>query len=180
MSTFVRRINLFGGPGSGKSTLAAHLFSELKTRGVSVELVQEHVKTWAYEKREITAFDQVFLFAEQLRREHSFLANGVRFVITDSPLLLSLCYAERVGLKSWKSLLEVSDDFDVVYPAFNIFVERDMSVYEASGRYETPEQAMTVDQQLLNVMDVEFVPYVKVKTTEREQALERVLRVIRS
>ena len=34
-------INLFGGPNVGKSTYAAHLYAQMKIRGLSVALVNE-------------------------------------------------------------------------------------------------------------------------------------------
>jgi len=39
------RINFLAGPGAGKSTTTAWIFSELKLRQVSVELVTEYVKS---------------------------------------------------------------------------------------------------------------------------------------
>jgi adenylate kinase family enzyme len=37
-------INLFGGPGCGKSTLAARIFSILKLKDISCELINEYAK----------------------------------------------------------------------------------------------------------------------------------------
>ena len=62
----IRRIGLFGGPGTGKSTLSAMAYSKLKTMGINVELVQEYVKSWAYEKRMVSSFDQLYLLAEHM------------------------------------------------------------------------------------------------------------------
>jgi len=84
----IRRICLFGGPGCGKSTTAAYVYSQLKRLGCSVELIQEYVKAWAYEKREVTSFDQVYLLAKQIRMEDLALRNGVKFVVTDSPVYM--------------------------------------------------------------------------------------------
>jgi len=53
-------INLWGGPGTGKSTSAAHLFGMAKIAGVNAELVQEYVKSWAWEGRTIHSFDQLY------------------------------------------------------------------------------------------------------------------------
>ena len=83
------RINLLAGPGSGKSTTAAWLFSELKIRHISVELITEYVKSWATQKRQVTTFDQVYLFGKQMQYEYRFLNNGIKNVVTDSPLILS-------------------------------------------------------------------------------------------
>lgn len=62
-------INLYGGPGAGKSTSAAFLYYLLKANGFNVELVREYVKDWAWEKRVITNYDQIYFLGKQVRRE---------------------------------------------------------------------------------------------------------------
>ena len=48
----------------------------MKADGHELELVDEYVKSWAYEKREIHSFDQAYLFTQQLRKEHLVLRNN--------------------------------------------------------------------------------------------------------
>ena len=64
----IKRICIYGGPGSGKSTLAAEMYSLLKKKKRSVELVREWVKNWAYQNKNIKSFDQVLIFANQLHQ----------------------------------------------------------------------------------------------------------------
>jgi hypothetical protein len=64
-----RIINLYGGPGTGKSTSAAFLYYLLKNDNVNAELVREYVKDWAWEKRSINTYDQLYLLGKQIRKE---------------------------------------------------------------------------------------------------------------
>ena len=139
-----RRINLMAGPGVGKSTMAAWLYSSLKAEGRSVELVREHVKNWVYEDRPPKSFDQIFLFAAQMRAEDVILRSGVELVITDSPLFLSTCYSEKYGTPGWRNLLALCDEFDAAYPALDVLMRR-QTKYEASGRFHGEAEALEMD-----------------------------------
>ena len=88
-------INLFGGPGCGKSTTAAGLFHLMKLNEMNVELVTEYAKDLTWEERFGTlANDQLYVFAKQQKRLQV-LKNKVRYVVTDSPLILGLSYKHR-------------------------------------------------------------------------------------
>ena len=53
-------INLFGGPNVGKSTYAAHLYSQMKIRGMSVALVNEVAQEMIFEGRmDVLEGDQI-------------------------------------------------------------------------------------------------------------------------
>jgi len=142
----IRRICFFGGPGSGKSTTAAYIYSQLKKFGCSVELIQEYVKAWSYEKRTVSSFDQVYLLAKQIRMEDLVLRNNVDLVVTDSPVSMSTCYAKAYGFAAWKSLIELSIEFEKQYPSLNLFLDRRDTEYEAHGRYQTKEEAIEMDK----------------------------------
>jgi hypothetical protein len=142
------RINLLAGPGSGKSTTAAWLFSELKIRHISVELITEYVKSWATQKRQVTTFDQVYLFGKQMQYEYRFLNNGIKNVVTDSPLILSCVYADYYypEMKLGQHLLEIMHKYESQYPSLNIYLERKDKPYNQEGRYQTYEEAKRVDE----------------------------------
>ena len=144
----IRRINLLSGPGTGKSTAAAYLFYRLKELGKRVEYIQEYVKEWAYEGRKITSFDQLYIFAKQLRREDLVLGKGVDIVVTDSPLYLALSYMIKYGFPCPESLESVVRIFDEKYPPLNILLVRSDGSYEQEGRYETPEEAVVMDEMI--------------------------------
>ena len=61
----------------------------LKAEGFDAELVQEFVKTWAYQQRQLKSFDHVYTFASQLHTEDLYLQSGVNIIVTDSPMLLA-------------------------------------------------------------------------------------------
>jgi hypothetical protein len=141
------RINLYGGPGSGKSTTAAWLFSELKLHGFSVELVNEFCKSWAYQGRKIKRFDQIYLFGKQHQAEYKCLTNGVKHIVTDSPLILPCIYGEKYCGKEISVPLEMLvKEYDKEFPCYNIFLDRGEKKYIQEGRYESLEQAQEIDR----------------------------------
>lgn len=155
----IRRINLYGGPGCRKSTQAAYIYSQLKGKKLKVELVQEFVKTWAYEKREPSSFDQLYLFARQLRMEDIVLRNGVDYVITDSPIGLAVCYSQAGGFIQWPALTILAQEFERTYPSLNLFFDRDGTDYEAHGRYQTEDGAIKMDKLILAYLGMNQLPY---------------------
>jgi nicotinamide riboside kinase len=169
----LRRINIFAGPGAGKSTVAAHLFSQLKAAGVKSEIVDEYVKSWAYEGRKIASYDQVYLFAEQLRREDRVLRHGdqVQVIVTDSPVIMSICYAMKYGFGPWVHLLAIALDFDKKYPSLNIFLDRGDMQYAQDGRYENYEQALMMDNAIKTFLEMHNIPFDKVGYRDWEKVV---------
>jgi len=171
----IRRINLFAGAGAGKSTLAASLFSSMKKNGKNVELVHEYVKTWAYEHRDVDSFDQVYLFAKQLRSEDILLRkNRTELIITDSPVMLSVCYAEKYGLERWQSLVEIANSFEEEYPSKNFFLNRSDCEYKQDGRFEDYEQAKEMDKKIKQFMYNQNISFVELSYNEEEKFLSLI------
>lgn len=140
-----RRICLHGGPGCGKSTVAAWLFSSMKAENVEVEYVTEYVKNWTFLRRPPEGFDQIYLFGKQMNREDVVLRYDDEFVIvTDSPLFLSCCYAEKYETIGWQHLWGIARDFEQVYPSVNILLSRPES-YTSKGRFQDEAQAKEMD-----------------------------------
>jgi thymidylate kinase len=155
----IRRINIYGGPGSRKSSNAAYIYSQLKGRKLKVELVQEFVKTWAYEQRQPSSFDQLYLFARQLRMEDIVLRNGVDYVITDSPIGLSICYAQAYKFNQWPALIILAQEFERTYPSLNLFFDRSGTEYEEHGRFQKEKDAIELDKIILTYLDSKQLPY---------------------
>lgn len=147
------RICLYSGPGAGKSRLAARLYGELTE--FPVDLVSEYVKKWAYEGRKISGFDQIKIFGEQIVREELILKSG-RSIITDSPIPLQLIYAQKYKVDCWPSLMEIAKDFDKKWPSVNIFLDRVGIPYDNTGRYESFNEALQLDR---NIIDFLFSTY---------------------
>lgn len=155
-------INLFGGPSSGKSTTAAGLFFLMKSNHEiisSVEIVTEFAKDLVYSKRfaELDGQNQLYVLAEQASRIHR-LKNQVDYVVTDSPILLSLIYVAKDYYPSFKTfVLEVFNSYENV----NIYLNRTKS-YKPYGRMQTEEESNQIGKNILNVLDTHSIPFYKI------------------
>lgn len=147
-------ISLYSGPGSGKSTLSAELYAIMKYKHLSVEMVREVAKEWAFDNRKIGPFDQISIIGEQIKRESS-LFGQVNYIITDSPVALGAFYFEHNHNQMFMS------DMVEQYYKFcnknnikfkNFFLTR-QSYYEQHGRFETRSEAKVVDAGLQLFMD---------------------------
>lgn len=165
------RICLYGGPGVGKSTLAANVFARLKQLNVSVELVTEYVKSWAYEKRELDLFDQVYIFAKQQRLEDRVLRAGVKLIVSDSPLYLQCVYAKKHNHLAWQELIGIAHKFDLVYPSLNILIKRHGKPYNPEGRYQTLDEAKKIDQEIEDFLNEYNIPYLTCENDVQEVVL---------
>ena len=140
-----RRICLYGGPGCGKSTVAASLFASMKAKGHEIEYVTEYVKNWTFLRRPPEGFDQIYLFGKQMNREDVVLRYNNSFVVvTDSPLFMSCCYAEKYGTIGWSHLWGIAEEFEQVYPSVHIFLKRP-AAYKESARFQGLSAAKDMD-----------------------------------
>lgn len=139
-------INLYGGPGIGKSTCAAILFSELKKRGISCELVTEYAKDLVWEQRNKTLEDQIYIFAKQHHRIHR-LMGQVDYIVTDSPILLSLIYDES----RCESLRNLVLCCHASMETINILMTRAVK-YSPEGRYHTEEESKKIDLTIRDLL----------------------------
>lgn len=138
-------INLFAGPGAGKSTTAADLFRLMKNRGVKCELVTEYAKDLAYEGAPLD--NQLYVLAKQDSRQRR-LVGKVDYVITDSPLPLSLVYASGF----W-------DNNDFRRLVWGMFRQYDnvcfrivrVKPYAAYGRSQTEAEARQLDDVIYRI-----------------------------
>jgi len=173
-----RRINLFGGPAVGKSTQAAGIFHHLKQRGYKVELVSEIAKLWAYQCYRISSFDQVYLCAAQMHTEDTFLRDGRSdFIVSDSPVLLTIVYARFYELECWRELFPIAAAFEREFPSLNIVIRRveHHHNYTTTGRYQSPEEARKVDALVLQCLDMAKVPHIVLPSSEViSHVLERI------
>lgn len=168
------RINLFGSPGCGKSTTATLLFSNLKILNYSIELITEYIKTWTYINRKPTSFDQVYIFGQQMQKEHLPLKAGVQHIITDSPLLLSPIYGKHYNYSSWKQLLEIERIFNDSYPSVNFLLQRSHE-YQQLGRFETQEQSVEIEKSIINFLKEYNIPYEITNNNNILEILKKIL-----
>ena len=157
MKSKTKIVNLIGGPGVGKSTTAARVFSELKAKNVSCELVTELAKDITWEDTKKLLDNQIWLFSEQFRRQWRLL-DKVDFVITDSPLIMYIEYLERLQKKLPDTLkfspmhfIMTKKFFQSTFEEFwnlNFIIEREFDYIE-TGRNQTKEEAIELDQAII-------------------------------
>lgn len=174
----IRRISLFGGPGSGKSSTSAFLFSELKARGFSIEIVTEYIKFWTYISRKPESFDSVYCMAKQLHKEDTILRGQTKLTITDSPLMLQCFYSWYHNEHGSVPMEELEKEVEEIYPSLNIFLTRGDYVYDNNGRYENFEQAKQVDVSLRAFLNSKKVNYLDFTCNDKIKILDYVLEKI--
>lgn len=155
-----RVINLFGGPGTGKSTTAAGLFNKMKKLGLKVELVREYAKDLVYDERHnVIKEDQLYIYAKQQRRM-KILHDHVDYIITDSPLFLSVVYG-RMYKNLNKYLEQYIIDNNFKYENINIFLNRNLKEhkYQEYGRSQTLEEAQDIDTNIKNDLNECKIPF---------------------
>lgn len=145
MTTF---INIFGGPGSGKSTTAARLFHEMKIAGYDVELVTEVAKDLTWEKRIETLKIQPYVTIKQYRNLVR-LKGKVDYVISDSPIVLGLVYADLYNMDLPKSYWDFIRDLhdEMLEPSINVLLRRSFK-YQENGRNQNEEGAIELDEMI--------------------------------
>ena len=151
-------ICLWGGPGTGKSTTCAGIYAKLKQLGYDSEMNREYVKDWVWEGRTILDGDQVYITSKQARSERIYMNSGLDFIITDSPLALSIYYGNKYDkyerefgacgniIKQHHSLCK-----DLGYKVEHFFLNR-IKEYNPNGRFQTEDEAKLIDSELLQIL----------------------------
>ena len=139
-------INCFGSPNSGKSTLAPYLFSTCKSRGANCEIILEAAKDYIYEKNKVKIWNQPYVFGEQLQRMIRAIED-VDFIITDSPLLLSIiytpdCFSELKSLA--KQTYSYFDNYAYMLPVF--------PKYQNTGRRHSKAESTKLSKAILELV----------------------------
>jgi hypothetical protein len=153
-------INLYGGPGTGKSTTAAGLFYLMKTKGYKVELITEYAKDLVYSESFFKLKDQLYIFTKQHHKIWK-LKDKLDYVITDSPLPLSLHYftpGDVYDVNIFKDL--VVSTFNA-YKNINIFVTRDLEnhPYQEYGRTQSEAEAVLIDLSIRDLLEEYSIEY---------------------
>jgi hypothetical protein len=147
-------VNLFGGPGVSKSTTAAGIFSLLKIHDIDCEYVPEFAKDLVWEDRHKSLKNQLYIFAKQYHR--LWRLNGVvDVIITDSPLLFTLVYANDNEMSNFKPMVVQS------YNSFNNlnYLLKRTKKYNPNGRYQDEEGAKKVDKQIIQMLEKYDIPH---------------------
>lgn len=154
-------VNFLGGPGVGKSTVAADVFVLMKKAGYSVEFVDEYAKEKTYEREFGKLEDQLYILANQHRKLNR-LWGQVKYIVTDSPIILSGYYNILNLNKNLNTMTYEQEIFLPLvlniwknYENYSILLERDDSLeYQAYGRNQTHEQAKQMDKELTDYLNI--------------------------
>lgn len=167
-----RIICLYGGPGCGKSTTCAGLFYKLKLNGYECEMNREYIKDLIYDDIKPKHGDQSYFFAKMSRKERIYMANGLDFIITDSPLILTHFYGLRYDkfeqlfntslsmLKNHHSICKENG-----YKVDHFLLKR-VKPYSALGRLQTEEEAKLIDLEIENMLKSFAIKYTEVDGDE--------------
>lgn len=151
-------INLYGGPGTGKSTIASDLFSLMKWKNINVELVNEYAKELTWDGRHNILKDQLYVVTKQNRKLER-LRDKVDYVITDCPIIMGLAYEPIPYYKYFGPLIkEIFESYENV----NFFLKRDKP-FHTVGRNQTESEAIELDSIIKNILDMDGIPYKKIK-----------------
>ena len=171
-------VNMLGGSGIGKSTTAAGLYYHMKLKGMNVELVREYVKLLAWQGQKIGQFDQVNIFGEQCKLEHT-LYGKVDYIVTDSPIVLAPIYEhfyhgdsmmEEAAIK----FLDKAKNNDI--QQLNIVLERNKP-YDTRGRYQTEEEAKRVDNMTTQFLADHGMSFERISGPDNER-IDKILKLI--
>lgn len=174
-------INFFGVPSSGKSTIASGLFHELKKKNYSVEYVSEYAKDVVYDDTHTLLENQLHIFSEQFRRQYRLL-NKVDYIITDSPLLLSIVYLDWYDGKrkyqemSWAWKYDFREFIRLSFTEFdNInFYLHSSKDYDNNGRIQRKEDTKVIDEKIK--FELNNTPNCRWTFLERETGLEDIFK----
>lgn len=149
-------VNFYGGPGTGKSTVTAHVYALLKWAGYNCEMAREYAKDKVWEGSTNVLDDQIHVFGEQYHRLH-ILQNKVDIILTDSPILLGLVYAETTKLPyvSFENL--IMDTYDEMNN-LDIVLNR-IKNFEQAGRNQSLGRAIEIDHEIIDLLESNSVQY---------------------
>ena len=176
-------INLFGGPGIGKSSIAAGLTYKLKKRHISCDAPYEFPKVLAWDKNKEAIGDQLYVVANQ----HRGIAKSfgkVKYIIVDSPILLSLVYKNYYNNSETYPAKLYGKEFDDLiifmnnyYSSVNIVLKRsEEGVHNDKERYQNLEESINLDNAIKAKLEEFQIPYIEVEVNKG--SVNKILEII--
>lgn len=160
-------VNFFGGPGSGKSTQAHKLMYMLKASNYECEFVSEVAKEFVWDDQLHLLNNQLLISGETLKR-YNRLLNKVEFIVTDSPLLLQMVYAQKYGYSDGfcDELLAIHKRYNNI----NLMMVRHTN-YNINGRVETSEEAVAIDYLIRHTLKARHIEYKLITSVSLDDVL---------
>lgn len=153
-------INLYGGPCSGKSTQASGLFYAMKQKGYNVELVNEFAKEVVWEGNVPMLKDQLWVLAHQHRKLVR-LKDKVDYIITDSPVLLSIAYRGIYDGPMYSNLIDqLALECYHMYNNIDIFLNRPADFID-DGRAQDEITSEQIDKHIIQILDEHSIDYMQ-------------------
>ena len=154
-------LNLFAGPGSGKSSLSWGIGALLKLRhNINAEMAPEVAKEFTWEKRHRTLKNQSYVLGKQHHRVERLHdeeeGKSPDVIICDSPIIMNTLYAAPDAPTCY---FDYARHLFHHYDNLNFFVRR-VKPYQPKGRNQTKEEAIGKDQEVLDLLERENLPYI--------------------
>lgn len=174
-------INIIGGPGTGKTTICSLVFGNLKIKRYNIEYVQEYAKNLVWRKDLDTLNNQYHVSKSQYDIFDQ-LSDSVDYIITDGSLLHGLYY-NRTNPdntsnieKTERKILEWFNQF----LNLTIFLERNPNVeYQQSGRLQSKNQAIIVDQELKKILDHYKIKYQSIELKNNyQETVDQIIEIV--
>lgn len=169
-------VNLFGGPGAGKSTFMAGIFYKLKLLGYNCEMAPEYAKDLVWEDSTKKLDNQLYVFGKQYHRLNR-LRDKVDIIITDSPIVLSAIYDRIHGEKHGKLLHDLVTQEFSRFDNVSFYLNRREDVYQVEGRLQTLEQAMVIDNTVLEYLIDNNISFTNIENPEEQ--MDKMVEAIR-
>lgn len=150
-------INILGSPGIGKSTLATNLFSEMKRADYNVEYVDEFAKHKVYENNAKALDCQPYIFGQQLYKLE-ILKDSVDYIITDSPLLLSVVYNKKYGGSFNRFALDTFKSYDSI----NLLLIGKPDIHKNNGRLHNEQESGIIQNNIEQLLWQEGIDFTEV------------------
>jgi hypothetical protein len=168
-------INLFAGPGVGKSTIAAGIYYELKCKGISCELSGEVAKDKVWEDNPEALSDQPYIFGKQQHRIRR-LYNKVEYIISDSPIILSIAYSKENSDIFNKYIIEQHNK----YNSLNFYITRNeyKTGYEQLGRVHDLTQSKEKDNEIISILNANNIDYTIISGDNSKEIVTNILKKI--
>lgn len=154
-------INFVGQPSAGKSTLSHGLMYRMKMDLMSVEHVSEFAKDLTWENNMQALSNQIYVTGSQAQRLER-IVGKVDYIITDSPLLLSVFYTPERYPEAFKAtVIELFKQYDNM----NYFVKR-VKPYNPDGRNQTAKEADKLADTIYSALSFYKIPFTEITGDE--------------